>query len=335
MQALGRQAQRLGHAALHVARADTVNLPARDPVVRTQPQPASKMFGRGKPGAASNPARASRLQSSRPVRRVAELGSLGGSHTSCSNGMRQTLQSSLEWLLPSTRTLSRIRSRSVATACDCSSPSLTLRRQFTSASFATAWPSRCSLCGASFALMHTSLRPQAFAAVSRLAHRSIQSPTWAFHRSWRVAFGFSSSRSSRSSCLSHDMTPPPKKQGLVRKPVFIGDFAVAVLPVRRSRQHKKAGHGCDKKSHAARAADQVVEPEAGRMIQSQMINLLIGVVSRPTRITHAASDRVGSCGAKLLNGLLKHQWQAGLQLPFRFAPNSPQRARHGKRQFLP
>ena len=40
----------------------------------------------------------------------------------------------------------------------------------------------------------------------------------------------------------------------------------------------------------------------GRM---QMCNLVIGVVSRPTRITHAASDRVGACGAKLLNGFFK------------------------------
>ena len=57
------------------------------------------------------------------------------------------------------------------------------------------------------------------------------------------------------------------------------------------------------------------------MIQTQMINLVIGVVPRPARITHATSDRVGACGTKLLNGLLKHQWQAGLQLPFRFAPH--------------
>lgn len=61
------------------------------------------------------------------------------------------------------------------------------------------------------------------------------------------------------------------------------------------------------------------------MIQTQMINLVIGVVPRPSRITHATSDRVGACGTKLLNGLLKHQWQAGLQLPFRFAPTSPKR----------
>ena len=38
------------------------------------------------------------------------------------------------------------------------------------------------------------------------------------------------------------------------------------------------------------------------MIQTQMINLVIGVVPRPARITHATSDRVGACGAKLLNG---------------------------------
>jgi hypothetical protein len=38
------------------------------------------------------------------------------------------------------------------------------------------------------------------------------------------------------------------------------------------------------------------------MIQTQVINLVIGVVPRPARITHATSDRVGSCGAKLLNG---------------------------------
>ncbi|GEM_PF-2341148 len=38
-QGLGRQPQRFGHAALHVARAHAVNLPARDPVVGTEPQP--------------------------------------------------------------------------------------------------------------------------------------------------------------------------------------------------------------------------------------------------------------------------------------------------------
>ena len=38
------------------------------------------------------------------------------------------------------------------------------------------------------------------------------------------------------------------------------------------------------------------------MIQTQVINLVIGVVPRPSRITHATRDRVGSCGTKLLNG---------------------------------
>ena len=57
-----------------------------------------------------------------------------------------------------------------------------------------------------------------------------------------------------------------------------------------------------KKSHAAKAPNQVEEPEAGRMIQSQMINLVNGVVPCPSRITHATNDRVGACGAKLLNG---------------------------------
>ena len=60
-----------------------------------------------------------------------------------------------------------------------------------------------------------------------------------------------------------------------------------------------------KKFHAAESAKQIVEPEAGRMIQSQMINLVIGVVPCPSRITHATSDRVGSRGAKLLNGFFK------------------------------
>lgn len=46
-----------------------------------------------------------------------------------------------------------------------------------------------------------------------------------------------------------------------------------------------------KKSHAAKAAHQVVEPESGRRIQTQVINLVIGVVLRPARITPATSDR--------------------------------------------
>jgi hypothetical protein len=52
--------------------------------------------------------------------------------------------------------------------------------------------------------------------------------------------------------------------------------------------------GSAKKSHAAKAAHQVVEPEAGRRIQTQVINLVIGVGPRPARITPATSDRVAA-----------------------------------------
>ena len=38
------------------------------------------------------------------------------------------------------------------------------------------------------------------------------------------------------------------------------------------------------------------------MIQTQVINLVIGVVPCPSRITHATSDRVGACGTKLTHG---------------------------------
>ena len=41
------------------------------------------------------------------------------------------------------------------------------------------------------------------------------------------------------------------------------------------------------------------------MIEWQMIHLVIGGVPWPSRITHATSERVGSCGAKLRNGCLK------------------------------
>ncbi len=41
------------------------------------------------------------------------------------------------------------------------------------------------------------------------------------------------------------------------------------------------------------------------MVELQMSNLVNRVVSRPARITHATSDRVGACGAKLLNGFYK------------------------------
>ena len=38
------------------------------------------------------------------------------------------------------------------------------------------------------------------------------------------------------------------------------------------------------------------------MVQSQMINLVNGVVTRSLAATDATNDRVGACGTKLLNG---------------------------------
>ena len=94
--------------------------------------------------------------------------------------------------------------------------------------------------------------------------------------------------------------------------------------------------GFREKFHAAKAPNQVEEPEAGRMLQTQMINLVNGVVTRGLATTDATSDRVGACGAKLLNGLCEHHWPAGLLLPFRFVPNQPKRPTLGKpRLFLP
>ena len=118
------------------------------------------------------------------------------------------------------------------------------------------------------------------------------------------------------------------------KPCFLGRFCRVGFEQAEVEATQKDRTWFFQKPHAAKAVSQVVEPESGRRIETQMSTLVIGVVPRPARITHAASDRVGSCGAKLLNGLLKHQWQAGLQLPFRFTPNSTRRARAGKRQFL-
>ncbi len=65
---------------------------------------------------------------------------------------------------------------------------------------------------------------------------------------------------------------------------------------------QKGRSWCSQKIPRGQGTDQVVEPEAGRRIQTQVINLVIGVVPCPSRITHATSDRVGSCGTKLLNG---------------------------------
>jgi len=95
---------------------------------------------------------------------------------------------------------------------------------------------------------------------------------------------------------------PRKKQGSDLEPVFIGDFAAVFFGEAGCRQHKKAGQGFCKESHAARAANQIVEPEAGRMIQTQVINLVNGVVPCPSRIADATSDRVGACGTKLTHG---------------------------------
>ena len=72
------------------------------------------------------------------------------------------------------------------------------------------------------------------------------------------------------------------------------------------------------------------------MIQTQVINLVIGVVTRSLAATDATSDRVGACGAKLHERVQnEHQWQAGLQLPFRFAFNPPRLPPRRKRLFLP
>ena len=74
--ALGRQAQGFGHAALHVAGAHAVNFPAGDPVVRTQPQPAAKMFGGGKLGRKLRPQFAQQHQGGR----TCNAGHLGQVH---------------------------------------------------------------------------------------------------------------------------------------------------------------------------------------------------------------------------------------------------------------
>ena len=118
-------------------------------------------------------------------------------------------------------------------------------------------------------------------------------------------------------------TRPRKKHGYEKKPMFVGDLTGRAFPRESGGPHKKAGRGFREKIHAACSASQVVEPEAGRVVQVQMINLVIGVVTRGLAVTDATSDRVGARGAKLLNGFDEHQWQAGLQLPFRFTPNSP------------
>jgi uncharacterized protein YfaP (DUF2135 family) len=56
---------------------------------------------------------------------------------------------------------------------------------------------------------------------------------------------------------------------------------------------------CSAKIHAAASADQVEEPEAGRMAQAQVSNLVNGVVTRGLAATDATNDRVGAGGTKL------------------------------------
>jgi hypothetical protein len=46
--------------------------------------------------------------------------------------------------------------------------------------------------------------------------------------------------------------------------------------------------------------------------RKQMSNLVIGVVAACQASRRATSVKDGACGTKLLNGLYKHQWQAGL-----------------------
>jgi hypothetical protein len=89
-----------------------------------------------------------------------------------------------------------------------------------------------------------------------------------------------------------------------QEPVFIGLFAGAVRWGWAAGQHKKAERGFSQKFHAAKSPDQVEEPEAGRMVQTQVINLVNGVVTRRLAATDATSDRVGACGAKLLERAL-------------------------------
>ena len=68
---------------------------------------------------------------------------------------------------------------------------------------------------------------------------------------------------------------------------------------------------------------QDVGPEAGCDVKvgfnNRSHNLMSGVVRGPSH--DATSESVGGRRAKLLNGFgVEHQWQAGLQLPFRATP---------------
>jgi hypothetical protein len=97
-------------------------------------------------------------------------------------------------------------------------------------------------------------------------------------------------------------TASRKKQGRHQNPVLIEGFPRRSLRAEPVRKHKRAGHGFGGKNHAATAAQNDVEPEAGRAVKRSMINLLHGVVTRRLTATDATHDRVGAHGAKLLNG---------------------------------
>jgi hypothetical protein len=49
------------------------------------------------------------------------------------------------------------------------------------------------------------------------------------------------------------------------------------------------------------------------MVKKPMSNLVIGVVAACQASRRATIVKVGACGTKLLNGLNKHQWQAGVR----------------------
>ena len=88
-----------------------------------------------------------------------------------------------------------------------------------------------------------------------------------------------------------------------------------------------------KKIHAARLANQVEEPEAGRTIQTQMNNLVNGVVTRGLTTTDATSAKVGACGTKLLNGLSMNTIGRPVYgFPSGSPPNPAGRLKRGKRE---
>ena len=112
-----------------------------------------------------------------------------------------------------------------------------------------------------------------------------------------------------------------------QEPVFIGIFGGAIWRGRAARQHKKAGRGFREKIPRGQISKSSCGTGGGPHVQTQMINLVNGVVTRGLATTDATSDRVGARGAKLLNGLYEHHWPAGLQLPFRFTAQSTQAPR--------